>query len=272
MARSVFAMTAIAACAVTVAAAPSPASAAAPYVCKTDADCEMLGTCSSGTCACHPGFVGPSCGSINLTTSATCESCYPVWPQEPARDARDASAWGFSTVHDPADGLWHAFITVACNGSGVIGDGGGDSWIAHAVSSYPDRGFELVAMVAPQTTFGPHLAVAPDGTFVLVFRVNVLVNTTLCSGNGTAPLPPSARGSSYIPPWKLRSGNPEQGTSIWIAWAPRMTGPWEVVETNITGAGTQHKGNPAITFLADGRVLMAYRCGGSGSSPGPRVF
>lgn len=115
-------------------------------------------------------------------------------------------------------------------------------------------------MVAPQTTFGPHLAVAPDGTFVLVFRVNVLVNTTLCSGNGTAPLPPSVLDTAYIPPWKLRSGNPEQGTSIWIAWAPRMTGPWQVVQTNITGAGTQHKSNPSITFLADGRVLMAYRC------------
>ena len=255
-----------------VLAAAACVLSAQAYSCKTDVDCELLGTCTAGTCVCRPGFAGPSCGSINLTTSATCESCYPVWPQEDARAARAASAWGFSAVHDPADGLWHAFITVACNGSGVIGDGGGDSWIAHAVSTEPDRGFSLVAMVTPQTTFGPHLAVAPDGTFVLVFRVNVLVNTTLCSGNGTVPLPPNAVDAAYIPPWKLHSGDPEVGTSIWIAWAPRMTGPWEVVQTNVTGAGAQVRvGGPWEAHMGAGQLTLP-RCSCSTRAIRPSRF
>lgn len=233
---------------------------ATSYLCKTDADCEMLGACSvDGVCHCNPGFIGPSCGSVNLSSVSSCPSCFPLWPTPQSRQERQASAWGFSALYDPADQLWHAFVTVACNGSGVIADGGGNSWIGHVVSTAPDREFSLIGMVTPQTTFGPHVSRAPDGTFVLVFRVNVLLNATLCGGNGSDPLPPSWIDDAYIPPYKLHSGDPEAGTSIWIAWAPRMTGPWEVVQTNITGAGDVHKSNPSLAFLADGRVLMAYR-------------
>jgi len=91
-------------------------------------------------------------------------------------------------------------------------------------------------MFAPQTTFGPHLVVAPDGTFVLYFRVNLLVNATLCAGAGHDPLPNATTlAASLVPPTSLVSGDPEKGTSIWVAWAKSFAGPWGVARVNITG-------------------------------------
>lgn len=186
-----------------------------------------------------------------------------IYPSTAAHTAKAASSWGFTLVHDPTDGLYHGMVAVACNASGVIAQGGGDSWIAHVVSSQPDTGFTFRAMAVPQTTFGPHLAVNPeDNSFVMVFRVNVLVNTTLCAGTSTTPLP-SPFENPYVPYDSIVSGDPEGGTSIYIAWAPTMNGPWSVVRTNITGAGNVHKSNPSIAPLqlpiGPYKWIMAYR-------------
>ena len=34
--------------------------------CVDDEDCELLGRCVSGACQCAPGFVGPTCGALDL--------------------------------------------------------------------------------------------------------------------------------------------------------------------------------------------------------------
>ena len=231
----------------------------AAYSFTTDADCEYLGTCtpSSHQCQCHQGFTGPSCGTLDLAPTSVDIDALPLWPN---RDVLlNNSAWGFTIVHDPSDNLYHAFVTVACGSMGVVGDGGGDSWIAHVSSPYPDHGFTLQAMVVPQTSFGPHLAVNPaTGQFVLIFRVNLFANTQLCGGNSTQPVP-GLGDNPYIPYSAITPGDPENGTNMFIAWADKMTGPWTTVKVNITEAGGSHKSNPSITFLKDGRVMMAYR-------------
>jgi hypothetical protein len=230
------------------------------YTCKDDNGCELLGSCVQGTCVCARGFTGPSCGSVDLAPVPTDSGM--VWPKAPVNTAKVASSWGFTVTYDPSDEMYHAVAAVACGGAGVIAGGGGNSFDAHLVSTRPDGDFELVSMFTPQTTFGPHLAVAPDGAFVLVFRVNVLNNTVICAGNGSDPMPSLLNGS-YIPPSSLHSGNPEVGTSIYIAWAEKMSGPWNVVQTNITDAGNVHKSNPSIQPLAnatgDAQWIMGYR-------------
>ena len=254
------------AAAVAVTTAATAATVAAP--CTTNADCEWLGTCnsSSGACSCKRGFTGPSCGEFNFLPASADNTHTPLWPKSIERSAHVSSAWGFTTQYDGSDQLYHAFVTVACNSSGVLGSGGGDSWIAHLASPTPDGGYQLVNMVVPQTTFGPHVARAPDGSFVFVFRVNAIPGprvAPLCGGNGSDPLPSTFEDGAYIPSSKLAPGDPEIGTSIYVAWSTRMAGPWSVAQLNITGAGGVHKSNPSLTFLPSGEAVLGYRYTGA---------
>lgn len=233
--------------------------------CATDADCEYNGACTASACACSSGWTGPSCGSLDLLPAPAASA--RLWPRASAIADGSASAWGFSVpMFDPADNLYHSFSTVACGAAGVVGQGGGNSWITHLTSASPDSGFTLRSAFTSQTTFGPMSAVAHDGTFVVIFRVNLLLNATVCSGNGTDPMPPSFLDASDIDTADLVSGDPELGTSVYVAWAARAAGPWSVTRINITGDGTTHNSNPSITQLADGRWAMAYRYNPKGGS------
>jgi hypothetical protein len=234
----------------------STAAALAYASCSSSADCEMLGTCEGGACSCFPGWRGPTCGSLALVPSPASTST-----QWPLASSPNSSSWGFTRVFDPSDGQWHALACVACGRTGVIGDGGGESFIVHLVSSSGTGNWTLHSrgLWAPQTTFGPHLARARDGTFVAVFRVNLLLNSSMCPGDAAAPAPPPFAENPSIPYSSLISGDPEKGSSIYIAWASEMAGPWSVVKTNITGLGSLHVSNPSIQPLLLGGWGMALR-------------
>jgi hypothetical protein len=223
----------------------------------------MNGACGvGGACSCFPGWRGPSCGALALSPAPAGTST-----QWPLAVSTNSSSWGFSRVFDPTDGLWHGLAAVACGRIGVIGDGGGDSFIVHVVSTSGTGGWSLRSeggLWAPQTTFGPHLARAHDGTFVAVFRVNVLVNASLCPGDAAAPAPPPFAAAPAIPYAALSSGDPEKGASIYIAWASAMAGPWQVVKTNISGLGELHLSNPSIAPLLLGGWGMALRYNAAG--------
>lgn len=206
--------------------------------------------------------MGTSCGSLALSPAT---SSSVLWPKKD--DKVPASGWGFSVpMFDPKDNLYHAFSTVACGVFGVVGQGGGNSWITHLTSPSQSGPWTFLRMFAPQTTFGPMSAVAADGTFTLLFRVNILGNTTLCAGAGNDPLPPSTLDDTDIPLSSIVSGDPEKGTSIYVASAPSASGPWRVVRVNITGAGEIHKSNPSLALLPDGRWMMGYRYNPVGGS------
>jgi hypothetical protein len=236
--------------------------------CVTDDDCEQNGRCHQQACLCSSGWTGASCGMLRLAPASHARA--KLWPRAAEIAAGAASAWGFSApLFDDADGLWHAFSTVACGRAGVVASGGGNSFIAHLTSSTaPSSGAEwsLRSAFAPQTTFGPMSARAADGTFIVIFRVNVLLEATACAGNGTDPMPPSFLAASDVPAADLVSGDPEKGTSIYVASAARAAGPWTVARVNITGAGDVHKSNPSIAQLPDGRWAMGYRYNPAGGS------
>ena len=232
-------------------------ASASAFTCKSALDCEANGACAGGACACFRGWRGPSCGTLDLAPAS-----FPAAQAWPLPVARNASSWGFTKAYDSASGLFHALVTVACGASGVIGQGGGQSWIAHITSSSGVDGWALAprhGMFALQTTFGPHLSQAADGTFVAVVRVNTLLNSTLCSGNSSGAEPSALVEDSSIPPHVLVSGDPEAGTSIYIASAATMAGPWTAKNVSILGGGGVHKSNPSLTQLRDGRWAMAYR-------------
>ena len=240
----------------------APGLLVAAFSCASTADCENNGDCSAGACACRAGWAGASCGALALAPAAL--PAAQAWPLAAAQ--LNASAWGFSRVFDAADGRHHALVAVACGSAGVIGSGGGESFIAHVEADQPAGPWALAArhaMFTPQTTFGPHLA-RGDGLFVAVFRVNLLLNASLCAGASAAPAPAALLADAAIPPSELASGDPEKGTSIWVGYAAAMAGPWQVANVSISGGGGVHKSNPSIAFIGAGgpggaRWAMAYR-------------
>jgi hypothetical protein len=243
--------------------AAAGAARAAPSCTASFPDCEANGECVAGRCACYRGWTGASCGSLDLLPAAL--PAARAWPL--AAGQANASSWGFTRVFTPGDSSYHALVTVACGAAGVIGDGGGESWIAH-LTSPSALGPWALSLAAPmftsQTTFGPHIAVsAADGTLAAVFRVNALLNSSLCSGNSSGLEPPSLVNGAAIPPSALTPGDPEKGTSIYVATAAAMAGPWEVRKVDIEGGGGVHKSNPALASLhtpIGGRSwAMAYR-------------
>jgi hypothetical protein len=170
-------------------------------------------------------------------------------------------------------------VVSACGAKGVLASGGAGSFISHAVSKYPDHGFELRGQFSPTTSFGPHLTFDPvEKKFVVIFRVNALEVKPYCVGNssGTDPVPTSSKfvKNAYIKASQLEADpTGEKGQNFYVAWADSMNGPWEVqkvvitaesAQAVLTGAGV-HISNNALFFFdskpgADkNRVGMAFR-------------
>merc|ERR1711862_574580 len=98
----------------------------------------------------------------------------------------------------------------------------------------PSKGFQIVAAVAPPTAFNPHLIRAPNGTYILYFRVNDMNNYTVCRGDGTSQ--DSSVLETYIPRNQLSPGGDNApGANMYVAWAASMAGPWSVRKVDISG-------------------------------------
>jgi hypothetical protein len=131
----------------------------------------------------------------------------------------------------------------------------------HVTSKYPDRGFEPAGIFMAPTAFNPHLIQAPNGTYILYFRVNDMDDYAACDGahsdrvNSTA-LP------TYIDRADITHTDPSgegPGANMYVAWADTMAGPWRARKVEISGMGSLHISNPSIALLADHRVMLAYR-------------
>ena len=103
--------------------------------CATNLDCELLGACQpDGTCACAPGFTGPSCGQLDVlpVDAATHGRVWPValgfppYSNGSAPPARDVDGhhepvpspghghgtigWSFAPQYNPATKRWVAAV------------------------------------------------------------------------------------------------------------------------------------------------------------------
>ena len=90
----------------------------AEYMCNNSIDCELLGDCIANVCQCRDGFLGPSCGTLELTP----EKIYPsettgaIWPPVGSLIKNVSFSWGFSTVYDPDTKQYHAVVNTGCCG------------------------------------------------------------------------------------------------------------------------------------------------------------
>jgi hypothetical protein len=159
--------------------------------------------------------------------------------------------------------------------TGVLASGGYASSLIHLESSRPDGGWRVVSLLAPPTSFNPHLIRDPtDGSFALYFRVNAVDAQPVCVGNSSGPTPGlQSPGASLIKRCVgssttncIHAGGSESGTNIYLATAPRMTGPWDVQSVGVKGEAKLHVSNPSVTFLRPGtpasklgKLAMAFR-------------
>ena len=246
--------------------APSPgtAAAAAAAPCASAADCSLLGSCSAGVCQCSPGYTGPTCGQLALRPAASLAAA-TLWPQP---GVGNSSAWGFTVAFDPTDRLYHAVADVSCGCdktspvrectefTGVLASGGYASSLVHLTSSRPDGGFKFVSVLAPATSFNPHLVRSPAGVFALYFRVNAVDPLPLCSGD---PAGPTSSEGSLIKVCVgsnrencIHAGGAESGTNMYVATARSMRGPWRVRPVTVAGEGALHVSNPSVAFIRPG--------------------
>jgi hypothetical protein len=252
--------------------------------CAGVADCGLLGVCDGGSCSCAPGFIGDSCGQLDLLPVKGGLPAAELWP---VTGAANSSAWGFTVAYDPADKLYHAVADVSCGCAlhsavrscseytGVLASGGYASSLIHLESARPDGGWRVVSLLAPPTSFNPHLIRNPtEGSFALYFRVNAVDSQPICVGNSSGPTPGlQSPGASLIKRCAgssttncIHAGGSESGTNIYLATAPRMAGPWKVQSVGVQGEAKLHVSNPSVTFLRAGtpaaelgRVAMAFR-------------
>lgn len=252
--------------------------------CASDSDCSLLGSCApNGECRCLAGWTGSNCGTLRLVPIANVAAS-TVWP---AAGVPNSSSWGFTTVYDPVAKVYHAVADVSCGCSahssvrecteytGVLASGGWASSLVHLTSTRPDGGFVFAGVIAPATSFNPHLARSPEGTYALYFRVNAADALPMCSGD---PAGPSTSASSLIKVCSntsagssncIHAGDSERGTNVYVATAASMAGPWKVQPVTVAGEGNLHISNPSVTFVKAGtpaaklgRVAMAFRYNG----------
>lgn len=215
--------------ALNVSAAADDRSSGAATQCTDDACCSLLGKCAAGKCKCAAGYTGPTCGQLALRPVPSLAAA-TVWPQP---GVANSSSWGFTVAYDPIDKLYHAVTDVSCGcdaGSpvrscteytGVLASGGYASSLVHLTSSKPDSGFKFKGVLAPATSFNPHLVRDPaSGLFALYFRVNAVEPLPLCSGD---PGGPASSASALIKVCEgssrdncIHAGGSESGTNMYL--------------------------------------------------------
>ena len=166
--------------------------------CATDLDCELAGSCdaASGLCRCHPGWVGPTCGTLDLLPAKR-RGAWPAdrpVPPEYWGDGATPVSWG-GTIGLAADRRWHMVVDTGCYNPGRTMHVDGFQ-LSHAVSETAEGPYAFVgpAVSAGPTHYNPHMAAMPGGRWLLFYAgeptPHLDFGVSPCSGNETRKAPP----------------------------------------------------------------------------------
>lgn len=214
----------------------------AAAACTTDEDCSLNGVCSSGgLCACDPGWVGPSCGALNIST---------VDPAAGYNHVGDGtSSWGGAALLDEADGLYHLMYAKMEGRGCTLSAWTTNSACWHATAPSPTGPFTDVGPIMGPWCHNPVPVRATDGTW-LVYHIGCPgVTPKICSGAEPADAPLGGCGIG----------------SVSILFAPAPAGPWTPLGSVILNGSTAHGAwdavvsNVAPFMLPNGSVLLAFR-------------
>eukprot|EP00051_Salpingoeca_urceolata_P010074 m.122744 g.122744 ORF g.122744 m.122744 type:complete len:407 (-) comp16574_c0_seq2:462-1682(-) len=198
--------------------------------CASQLDCSLNGDCVGGRCHCDAAWAAaPQCDVLAIE---------PMDVSTGYHNATYAS-WGGNVVF--ADGLYHLFVAqmeLHC----PLHNWGSNSAIIRATSTKPNGPFVYQQTIVAPFAHNPTIRQAPDGTFVLFFIGGAPSTPVNCSGNSTFSVGVSS--------------------SIAVAWASSVTGPWQQARVNFTNPSAILAGgftNPSPHFLPNGTVVLAFQ-------------
>ena len=166
-------------------------------------ECELNGIHTGAECQCFGGWMGPTCGTLDLLPGTV------IWPahhpdigsQQWWGDGNTPSAWGGTIQHDHTDGKFHLVAATGCYLPARIMHM--DGWqISSGVADKVDGPYTYQSLVTKTASaFGPHSAQLPDGRFILFFEGASTVPTAsgytaTCTGNESRPKEQTASATS----------------------------------------------------------------------------
>ena len=222
---------------------------AAAASCKegSETDCSLNGVCTSGRCACDPGWTGDRCNHLQLRPPSRAEPHGYFNATMPT--------WGGDIIYE--NGTYHAFVTAKPFTTPPFDESDNyecNTAIVRLEGETPAGPFKYVEIVLPAFHHEAHAIRAPDGT-VVIYMISydggdfpgVLSKT--CIGMPDAchlydishEVTAMAWSSSVYGPWKEKVIlNPWPGMEDRHSW---------ICQTNC----------PSVAFAANGSVVMAVR-------------
>lgn len=227
--------------------------------CKIDEDCGLLGICSStsSTCFCEPGWIGPSCASLDLM---------PAPPDSGLRQS-NSSNWCMTILPDLTDeNLYHSFssdfggcqdgLSIWLQGSRVIHATSRGSPVGPYTPNWIDGDAEVAVSAEAHN---PQAIRAPDGTYLLfdsyggpMSNCPLEANYSSCSSIGSMCKPkmgPNGGISSYV----FHYTNSPLSSNNWLPMNVSMDYP--CFSENIT---------PSAFFHPNGTLYLVMHCDSSG--------
>lgn len=269
---------------------PPPPPPPPPGPCQGDLDCELLGKCVSGVCHCSPGFVGPTCGQLDLLP-VPASTHGKIWPRTEAPYAKHdktkhhgSIGWSFAPAFDPKTKRYVAAVEAVCDKWGA------DVWLAAISSAHPDSGWRFERRLGPAGTNCPHMKRLKNGTFALV--MNAMADGLYPANETKDPTAPVCVGDSVPSPDLMEPvlrpcgpgedparghrclcsrGSPgcNEKSAVYVATTESFPGgPWRIAPLSITGVGwapynatvaSIGTSNPTAVQLEDGRTLLSFR-------------
>lgn len=162
----------------------APASSSSVFRCRSDHDCELLGSCVNGRCSCDAGWGGPSCSTLKLKPLDTANGI--LWPKHAAEGGKayieallhgelpDKTlpwSWGASVFQNPNDRRVHVIAESGCYNYS-------SPWHCRGVQLVHLQGAEgepfptplsFADISLPQTRINPHVIQLRDGRFAMAF-------------------------------------------------------------------------------------------------------
>jgi hypothetical protein len=139
------------------------AAAPPPPGCVIDLDCSLNGVCSSGLCACDPGWGGSACELLVLGAA-------PAGGAYGYGAPFATTSWGGNAILHPksagGDGLWHLFVTeIAGKGCGLHGWSSA-STVRHATAAHPAGPYAPRDLALPHEAHNPQTVRIGDAWYI----------------------------------------------------------------------------------------------------------
>eukprot|EP01079_Euglenida_sp_SAG-EU17-18_P000983 gene983-2602_t len=215
--------------------------------CKRDADCQLNGMCTDGSCKCDPAWKGANCSTLDLRPAALANGLGHL--------GSNASSWGGGVIHDPITGKWIMFVSQMNMGCG-LGTWGTNSRCILAEADQPAGPYTQVPTVIDSWCHGATPARDPVSGMWLFNHMGsgqAKENGCRICANGSTPYPPLMGNCTAGGP-----GTVDTSAAL-TSESPR--GPYTA------SPGLRNGPNCEAFFLPNGTMYMACPWGGHSAAP-----